>query len=212
MAQPGNPDPQWAGASVLQELLQHLAQMFEFFLVAEKAGDRNQQILEKGIHRLWVCPAELGVVLLAFDPKRQHAPFDATVDGGLLVVAKVDAGAGQQDLQQVSQRPVIVRSFRTEFGKIPWAGQNFGNIAANLAWPQNQIHAPALDGSDRHAVVFRAFCLLGNGNATGFPDRLDPVGAIAAGSRQDHPGRTRAAIFGKRDEKTVDRGAGGSRL
>src|SRR5207249_6644643 len=79
------------------------------------------------------------------------------------------------------------------------------DFARNVARRQNKIDKAGTDGAPRHRVEHRALLILGERQTASRFDRAQTSRAVAAGSGEHDPDRTRSVFFSERLNKMIDR-------
>src|SRR6266542_3124103 len=79
------------------------------------------------------------------------------------------------------------------------------DFARNFARRQNKIDKAGANRTPRHRVELRALLILGERQTTSRLDRAQTGRAVAAGSGEHDPDRTRPVFFSERLKKMIDR-------
>src|SRR3979490_2167905 len=75
----------------------------------------------------------------------------------------------------------------------------------DLIRAQHGIHAPGLNGADRHTRKACRSRVLRERGATTLPDRLYAESTVGASAGQDHADRAVSTVFSKRSEQRIPR-------
>ena len=125
----GNPNPQRAvlGFPVLQETgKDFVAQSLECSFVAKKLGDVNQKVAVQGVEFGGVAVDVAEIILQLQEMVQDHAPLDASLQGGLLVVPEIHSHGflqqGEKNIQILGRVPVTSGS----------------RDSAGILWPQSR--------------------------------------------------------------------------
>lgn len=142
-------------------------------------------------------------------------------------MAKIVAGAGAQQRQDVTQRVAV---FFVGIGFVHRVGRRSGglgqprdmdgrHVVGNLLEPlghgrhrQNDVHHAGRDGAARHGVVFGVFGLLRERDAALFLDARQAHRPVRPAARQHDADRARGVHVGQRAEEFVDGDARALRL
>ena len=151
-----------------------------------------------------VCPQEVGVVADFFELVERHAPRDAPLQRGRLVVREIDSHRLMQ-LPQDRRRFAAVddalgRVHRADVG----VTGDLAELAGDVRRCQAKVHRPRHRGAARHALVRRRF-ILRERDATRGLDLVHTLCTVAARPREDDRNRLVPLIMRQGLEKHVDR-------
>ena len=175
-------------------------------LVAEELGNVDQKIAEQLFCFVIAFSQHVDVLTGLADLQHLHASLDPADQGIFLVAAEIVPRPGLQDsadpdqlIGEIRHRPVATTAIA--------AGDDVTEIVRQNRWHGlgHQHHIAHRLGAARHAVEFRRFARLHQGQPAGFLDRPQAQGAIAAGPGEDHPGGVLALLLGQRPKKGVER-------
>ena len=204
----GDPDADHIAGGVLgHQFPEVLLQGIEGFLVPEERSHRDQHILDHLVRFFAVAAHQLGVVVETGALVQAHAPDQAAVDGGKLVMRQIKAGVAlhaRGDLGVAAGNFVLLHRQAHVGRGLGDTGEHF----AHLAGGQHQIRAAGLDGGTRHAVVLGHLRVLHQHHAAGGLDRAHARGAVRTGTRQDDRHGIVAVVLGQRLEEQVHRRLG----
>ena len=88
---------------------------FKCITVSEKTGEMDQQILEQSFHFRRVVLNTRNVILQLFQPVQSHPPPNSPLEGGVLVMGKVNARGRPQQGEDVLQRLLAGREYLKRF-------------------------------------------------------------------------------------------------
>ena len=178
--------------------------------VAEKAGHRDQHLVEQREGFGAVLAQQLQIALDAHDLTHGHAPLDAPQHGAGLVILEIDLAELVEQVKDAGEsgfrRPGGGLD-RGVFGPDPLAGKHrqVGQDApARLLDRQDVVHQPGGNGAAGHAVKTGLVRILHQQETTGLVDGHGATGAIGTGTRQDHAHGMGAMMTSQRLEEHVD--------
>ena len=121
------------------------------------------------------------------------------------VFAEIDADGVAHEHEDLVERALIaLLSASLAIGDIGMTAQA-RELAGELGNREHIIDDAGVDGAVGHAAKLRRLGLLREGDAVLRFDRLEPLGAVGRGSREDDADRVAAAIGGEGAKKEVDR-------
>ena len=173
--------------------------------VAEELGDGDQRV-EVELVDLGRRLAQVGDVgRQARELADAHAPLDAALDGGRLVVCQIEPEARLEQREQA-----LHLLLRRGLGAVqqrqahPLRGDDPRQLARQLLHRQAEVDAASGQGALRHAIVGGRLRALNEGHAAGGLDGTQPLGAIRAGAREHDAHGLGATVVGERAQKAVD--------
>lgn len=171
--------------------------------VAEEVGHVDEKILVELLQLVRLRVNEAQVVVEPIDALHRHAPLDASLDRGLLVVREVvTERIAEEDVELLHPRrlrPGAAR--RHEEGML----RHLRERGPDGGGRERAVDDAGLDRAARHAVELRGLRRLHEADAASLLDRLEPERPVRAHPREDDPDRARAAILGERSEEEIDR-------
>ena len=165
-----------------------LAQRHKRLQLPEKPGDVDQQVAVKLVQFFRLPPDETQVVLQLFDLVNGHAPPDAPVQRGVLVVGEIHS---RRFPQQPEQRVQVaahhsLKSFRRRRHDSGHVGMlaDSAQLPGDVPGRQDKVDAPRVHRIARHAVVFRRL-ILGKRDSPRALYGAASFGAVRRRARQD---------------------------
>ncbi len=209
---PGDPHPHRLARRLAQQHLvdRHLERL-EGVGVAEEGGDADQKLAEELARLLAIFAQPLGVMFDRADLQDLHPPLDPPQQRRLLVEAKVMAGGDLQKLADPGELPPSVGAVVLGPLALAQVPQIIGDGRRDASGRQDLVDETGRDRAARHAVIGRALGVLDDRVAAGLLQRPHPLGAVAAGARQQDGHRPVAQLVGDRPEEGVDRRADAAR-
>ncbi len=201
---PRDPDPDFTtGRLARADLLNPAPKCLESFAIAEKRGNRNQDVARQQIELARGLFHPIKISRQVATTGGDLAPAHPSHQGTDLVAGKIEpqvlAQPGKQPRERVRWRVL---------GILGSGRQQLRQPGRDFLGGQDMVHDPRLDGRARHAVIFRRFRLLRQRETARRLNRAQAGGAIRTGSRQDDPDRGFALLGRQRDQKLVDRRLG----
>ena len=150
----------------------------------------NQKVAVQRIEFGWVAVDEAEIILQLEEMVQDHAPLDAPLKGGLLVVAEVHAHGflhvGEKNVQFRGRACQFrIQGFGVDSGRLGAAADPH-QFARDVLGGQHKIDASAADRIRRHVMEFRGFLVLREGDSAGQLDGDASLGAIRGGTGQDN--------------------------
>src|SRR5262249_32652503 len=177
----------------------------EYLVVAEKRGDRDQQVGEQRLRLVGLVAQKFVIVLRVVHPGDLHAAGDPAQDGRALVLRKIVPGAYAQMRENAAHQLFVELAIVRDRNAVAVLHQ-FDQACHKLAHRQDEIRYSGRDRAARHRGVFGLVRILHQDDAAGFLDGPHADGTIGAGAGQNDREAV-AVLFGQRSEKQVDRRA-----
>lgn len=199
----GRPHPdRLISAGGIEQQRDHLAgERGEGGGVAEKAGDRNQQVVEQRAELVGPV-AQIGEIILhARGLRHLHAPGDAAQQRGALVAGKILAEPRAQLRENAPQGVLVAHLALLRHPRL--RPRQSGETAREFGDRQYEIRA-AGDGGARHGAEFRLVGVLRQHDAAILANGAHAQRAVRTAAAQ-HDGETVAVLVGQRAEEFVDR-------
>ena len=188
----------------LQEILDDpLLEHLKIILIAEKAGDADQDFLGQKPHLLRIIGHVVDIlpeiaVVGDYDPAL-YAPQDS----GLFIIRIVDVRDVFQDGKDLRHQ-VPVRQLQP-LPRIRHGPRDMRHLPGDTVRVQDQVGKTGRDRTARHAVKLRALRGLHDDQTVSLLDRPDPVGSVRPCAGQNDRHRPVFIGLGQRAEKNIDR-------
>ena len=182
--------------------LQHL----EHLRIAEEMGDADEHVTKQRLHLGGSLLEIFDVAVDPLDLVHGHAALDPAVDGARFVLGKVVAGLGAQQDEDLLQRVLDLGGRDSAVLRVPAKGVRgvADELRGHLGRQQFVVHQAGADGAARHAVELGRGRVLRHDHAALTLDRAHPLGAVAAGAREDDADGPLALLLGERAEEKID--------
>ena len=188
----------------MQDLLDLARQAGEGLAVPEEIGDADHDVLEQQIELHGPGLHVVQIFLNAGSPTGRHAPVYPAIERAGFVVTEIDSRTLFEKMQQFVHRRagnlLLLKKLQ-----IARRADDGCDLRADFRRRQHKIDGAGRDGVRRHPVILRLLRILGDRQAALGLDGANPVGAVRAGSRQDHADRMIPDFLGKRGEEIVHR-------
>ncbi len=138
-----------------------------------------------------------------------HAPPDAPLQRGVLVVGEIHSGRFPQKSEQRVQLAAYhaLKPFRLRRHHPRHIGMlaDSAQLPRNILGRQDEVDAARVHRIARHAVVFRRLLILGKSNSSRRLDGAASLSAIRSRARQDDANGLLSRTFRQGAEKIIDR-------